>query len=303
MSKETTNEKGKEEKRVEKKQTSHVFWLHNRGLLLILIASFSLLLFFSCLLFVKGEGSGGEALLRGCAVLLSLAMPSFFYLRSAGNEHAFVFGKLPPLRALPRVLLFGLGAFALGLLFGTLGTKDGGLFSVFAYPTAFSVSSLASLLAYAFGTAFLPFGLLASHLSESGRLGILLPVASLYAAFAFSLTGSALMLLFGLLLSLLYLAYRSFFSVLGVNAAFLLGGYVGVLLPDTGASPLVLSILLAALAAALLFGSLDYAALRRAVRELPSGKDTKKWVLWALFGVLALVSSLLLSLFVLENIG
>lgn len=288
---------------MEKKEMSRVSWIHNRGLLLILIASFSLLLFFLCLLFVGGKESGGEALLRGCAVLLSLAMPSFFYLRSAGNEHAFVFGKLPPLRALPRVLLFGLGALALGLLLGTVGTKWDGLFSVFAYPTAFSVSSLASLLAYAFGTAFLPFGLLASHLAKEGRLGILLPVASLYAAFAFSLTGSVLMLLFGLLLSLLYLAYRSFFAVLGVNAAFFLGGFLGVLLPKMGASPLVLSILLAALAAALLFGSLDYAALRRAVRELPASESKKKWVLWALFGVLALLSSLLLSLFVLENIG
>lgn len=284
-------------------------WLHNRDLLLVLISALSLLLFFLCLLFVPhGQMGEWEAFMRGCAVLLSLGMPSFFYLRSAGNEESFSLGALPPLRRLWRVIVLLVGALLLGVLLAAWEAFLGidALFTVFLYPRTFSLSSLASLIAYAFGTAFLPFGLLAPHVKWEGGYLVLLPTSLLYAAFSFSTLGWIGMLVFGVVAALVYLQYESFLLVFLLNLFFLFGGYAATVgwLPVASliayAPALLLSVLGVLTLAALLVPQ-DYRLLAGERGRTVGGK--RKLFLWLLFGVLSLALCVLLSLFVLKNIG
>ena len=201
--------------------------LKNKELLLWIVSSVSLLFFFVTLCFIP-KTSEMASFLRGTAFLLTLCMPALFYLRSIPvlqekdeeRTTAFVFW---------RFLLFAVGSLLFGAFLAELigvRTEKSLLFSLFAFPSSFSMISLASLLAFAFSLTFLPYALLSKHLLKQGSIfGAVLAPACLFTSLFFSYKAMPLLFFYGVVLSLQLWQSKSYLSLPICTACLFFGGY------------------------------------------------------------------------------
>ncbi|MBQ9736127.1 MAG: hypothetical protein IJV96_05030 [Clostridia bacterium] len=282
-------------------------WLENRDLLLFLVFSVSLLLFFGCLLLIPRAES--TPLLRGCALLLSLCLPALFYLRSENGETFALWGrkkqKISPLRLLP----FALAALLLGVFVAELFDLSLGkelLFSRFAYENAFSLAGLASALTYAFASALLSFGFLENQLSSQGRAVSLVAPAIVFAALAAAPKATPVLFLIGLMLALSQPLFGGLAPLLG-SFAFTVGGYfASVGLFTSARLPFVtrpVFLLVAGLLSLILLFVAFYRVPLRAALQSRVRTQKRPAVFWGSFSLLVLLLSLFYSLFLTKWIG
>lgn len=284
-------------------------WLKNKNILLLLVSVFSFFLFFGCLMAIPrskdGLSTDGRTLLCGAAALLSLALPAFFCLRTAGGDSLAYLGGLPPKASFWRVPLFALGAFALGgfmnVLYGMPFAKSDLLLSRLPSVQSFSAIFLLAILVLAFTTALLPLGLLGERLSSMGSLEVVFPLGLFYASLFFTVYGAPVLLLFGFLLALLRLQSRSFFAVVLCNASLLLGSFltkIGLFsfFTESRLPPWAVLLVLGALALGCLIGSIDFSYVKKSIRER-ARMPRRSFLLWILLGGISFLLSLIFATF------